>query len=425
MASAATTAAPAAPAEDRRAPAAWLNLNGLLLVGGAAVLLLTAGVARAFSAEDNHVMTRFWHAYLLAASFVASLSLGGLFFVLAHHLTGGRWGTSLRRIAEIVAGTVYLSAALFLPIIVSVYAGSHDLYHWNDPTIVARDAVLQSKAPYLNGGWFAVRSIAYFAIWCVTASVFIGKSVQQDQTGEVGPLRTLSRLSGPCTVLFAVALNFAAFDWMMSLAPHWFSTMFGVYYFAGCFVGFLSLLILLTLSLQGRGVLSQSVTTDNLHDVAKLMYAFIVFWGYIAFSQFILIWYANVPEETEWYATRQLDEPTWLGMPVSMNILFILHLFIPFLGFMSSAVRRNKAAMGCWAGYLLVVHWLDLAFIILPGMDGYTDRTTFGLIGPMEIACVLGAVAMLLGAILLGAQDRWLLPVRDPRLKQSMTYHNH
>lgn len=422
----ATLAADAATiTEKRRIPASLTNFSGALTVGGGVVLLVTALIARAFSADDNHVISRFWHAYLLAASFGASLSLGGLFFVVAHHLTGGRWGTSLRRLAEIVAGTVVLSACLFLPIVVAVWGGSHELYSWNDPAHVEGDSVLEAKAIYLDSFWFSIRTIAYFVVWCLTAWYFIGRSVKQDETGKVGPLRGLSRASGPAMVLFAVALNFAAFDWLMSLSPHWFSTMFGVYYFAGCVVGFLSLLILMTLFLQSQGVLSQSVTTDNLHDVAKLLYAFIVFWGYIAFSQFLLIWYANVPEETEWFADRQLNEPTIFGMPASMNWLFVLHLFIPFLGFMSSAVRRNKVAMGCWAGYLLIVHWLDLAFVTLPGIDGYKDLTTFGLIGPMEIACLVGVAAMMLGALFRGAEDRWLLPVRDPRLQQSVTYHNH
>ncbi len=409
--------------EGRRAPAVLTNFSSALFVGGAFILLITAFCARSLDGGDDVLIGRFWHAYLLAASFGASLSLGGLFFVIAHHLTGGRWGTSLRRLAEIVAGTIYLSAVLFLVIAVSVWQGSDLLYSWNGD--ISGDSVLEAKSIYLNGGWFAVRTVVYFAIWCLTASYFIGKSVKQDEHGKVGPLRSLSRASGPAMVLFALSLNFGSMDWLMSLSPHWFSTMFGVYYFAGCVVGFLALLMLMTLTLQSQGVLTQSVTVDNRHDVAKLMYAFIVFWGYIAFSQFMLIWYANVPEETEWFYARQMHEPTMFGMPASLNWMFVLHLFIPFLGFMSSAVRRNKTAMGFWSVYLLVVHWLDLAFVVLPGMKGYDHHTLFGLIGPLEIACTLGVTFMMLGMILWGAEGRWLLPIRDPRLKQATTYHNH
>lgn len=411
--------------ETRRTPAAITYFSDVFIAGGAIVLFVTACVAKAYSTDDNHVLDRFWHAYLLAVSYGASLSIGGLFFVLAHHLTGGRWGTSLRRLAELVAGTMIISAALFLPILGNIALESDSLYEWNNPAHVEGDSVLEAKAAYLDPTWFIIRTVGYFVLWCTIAWYFVQGSLKQDETGEVAPLRRLSKWSGPSMVLFCLTLNFAAFDWLMSLAPHWFSTMFGVYFFTGSFVGFLSLLMLMALFLQSQGVLSQSITVDNRHDVAKLMYAFIIFWGYIAFSQFMLIWYANVPEETEWFSVRQVGETSMFGMPTAMNWLFILHLFVPFLGFMSATLRRNKAVMGFWAGYLLVIHWLDLVFIVMPGTNGYEDYAPFEMIGPFEIICTLGVIAVLVGAIMRGAEGKWLLPVRDPRLKQSMTYHNH
>jgi len=414
--------------EARRAPSELTNFSGLLMVGGGVLLLVAFGLAKSFSGDNSLLMSRFWHAYLLGATFAASISIGGLFFVIAHHLTGGRWATSLRRLAEIVAGSIFFSAVLFIPIIINVYSGSNSLYSWNNADTVAKDAVLLSKASWLDANWFVVRNIGYFVLWIMLASFFIRGSVKQDETGQVAPLRRLSRWSGLAMVALALSLNFAAFDWLMSLAPHWFSTIFGVYFFAGSLIAFLAVLLLMTVVLQSRGVLTRSVTVDNRHDIAKLMYAMIVFWGYITFSQFMLIWYANVPEETEWYVDRQ-NGVSAFGIPPSLAWLFVLHLFIPFLGFMSRTVRRNKMAMTGWAIYMLLVHAYDLALVIMPGALHTSEglvvaNSPLGMFGMLELMCLAGASAVLLGAILMGAQDRWLLPVRDPRLKQSMTYHN-
>ncbi|MEM6799191.1 MAG: quinol:cytochrome C oxidoreductase [Planctomycetota bacterium] len=416
-----------ASSEERCAPAEITAFGWITIVSGGVLLLVVAAIAKAASvAGSEDSLERFWHAFLFGTTYAASLSLGGLFFVIAHHLTGGRWATSLRRLAEIVAGAMPYAALLFLPILGNlVLTDSGSLYKWDNPAIVAGDAVLEHKAGYLNDKWFVIRNGIYLTIFVFLASVFVGGSVKQDRSGSVASLRRLSRLSGPAMLVFGLALNFAAFDWLMSLAPHWFSTIFGVYFFAGSIIAFLALLLLLAIGLQQLGVLTESITTDNLHDASKLMYAMIVFWGYIAFSQFLLIWYANVPEETEWYFDRQGDQATYFGIPWSLGALFVLHLFVPFLGFMSRAVRRNKAAMVFWASYMLVVHALDLAFIVLPGGAGYEGYSIFGMIGFYEIACLVGALAVVAGAVLRGAEDKWLLPLRDPRLQQAMTYHNH
>ncbi|MEN1679758.1 MAG: quinol:cytochrome C oxidoreductase [Planctomycetota bacterium] len=410
--------------ETRRAPASVSGYGSIVLVVGGILLAAAGGIAKASAAEDNNVLDRFWHAYLLGVSYAASLSLGGLFFVIAHHLTGGRWGTSLRRIAEIVASSMPYVALLFIPILANVTIGRDTLYPWNVPA-EQLSPLLQLKEPYLNSSFFVARSVAYWVIFCCLTWYFVGGSLKQDKTGHVATLRRLSRASGPSMLVFALTLNFAAFDWMMTLAPTWFSTIFGVYYFAGSFIAFLALLQIIAYALQRMGVLTQSITTDNRHDAAKLMYAFVVFWGYIAFSQFLLIWYANVPEETEWFYIRQQEEPTVYGIPWSLGFLFVTHLFIPFLGFMSSAVRRNQVAMVGWSVYMLLVHALDLTFIVMPGTRGYHGYSTFQLLGPMEIMCLFGGLAVVLGAAMRGAEDKWLLPVRDPRLHQSTTYHNH
>ncbi len=387
--------------------------TGLFVLGAG----LIAGAAAVCYLAGN--LPLFWFAYLLSASFYLTIALGGLFFVIAHHLFGGRWATVLRRLSELVAGTMPLFAVLFLPIAALVVMGDHQLYKWNDPALVAEDAVLAAKASWLNPTWFAIRLAIYFACWVGLAWLFVGVSVRQDQSGEVEPLRKLARWSGPAVLLFAITLNLASFDIWMSLSPHWFSSIFGVYIFAGAFLAFLSFLMLLVARVQSIGLLTESITVDHRHDIAKLMFAFVVFWGYMAYSQYMLIWYANIPEETEWYAVRQNHGWVW----VALTLLFG-HLLIPFLGFMSKAVRRNRGAMIFWASWMLLMQLVDLFYLIMPSYS--PDRVP--LAGTELIAMALtlaGVKALFLAAILHQARGKWLLPVRDPRLAESLAFHEH
>lgn len=408
--------------EVRRASDGLVSQSGLLIIGGLVLLALTGA---GYTWGD---LPRFWHAYLLNACYIASFSIGGLFFVIAHHLFGGRWATTLRRLAEIVAATMWVPALLFVPIILYVWMGGTDLFPWANAEYLEQQPIVAGKTGYLNGSFFALRSVIYFALWLGLANFFVKKSIAQDESGDVGPLHTLQKWSGPAMVLFALSLNFAAFDWLMSLDPMWFSTIFGVYYWIGSAITIMATLILLASFLQSRGVLTQSITTEHYHDMAKLMFAFVVFWGYTAFSQFMLIWYANIPEETGWYALRQ-DGQTMFGISTVTGALFISHLFIPFLGFMSSAIRRNKMLMVGWAIYMLVVHWFDIFYLVMPTLQLYNNVTesSYGAwpLGLPEVLCLVGVLAVFLGAVLRGLGGKWLMPIHDPRVKQALSYHNH
>ncbi len=376
-------------------------------------VVAVAAAAIAGYATDN--AGRFWHAYLLGVMYITSLGVGGLFFTLAHHLTGGRWGTPIRRLAELTAGTLWASAILFIPVLWTTFSGDSELlYPWADRGMVAADHILAGKADYLSPKWFAIRSVVYFAIWIFMSKVMLSLSVQQDSNNPLGRARRMQTLSGPMMVIFALSLNFASFDWLMSLEPHWFSTMFGVYFFAGSFEGFMALVIALSVYLQNRNVLSQSITTEQFHDMAKLMFAFIVFWAYIAFSQFLLIWYAAIPEETMWFDVRWGNGWLWWGA-----LLLFGHLFIPFLGTMSRAVRRNKKIIGAWAIWMLVMHWVDLVYMIQP-------QTTGVLPAPwLEVLTTLGMLAIFAAFWIRAASGKYLLPVQDPRLPIALSYHNH
>src|SRR5918996_1976092 len=242
---------------------------------------------------------QFFFSWLVSFLFFLSLALGALFFVLIQYAAQGGWGIVLRRIGETTFATIPVLAALFLPLLL----GLHDLYEWSHAEAVAEDALLRWKAPYLNVPFFLIRAALYFGIWSFIALLYYRGSRRQDATGDPGVTARLRRLAGPAIIVLALTQTFASVDWIMSLTPHWYSTMMGVYFFAGSFVGFIALLSVVAVAMRGAGLLEKGITVEHLHDLRKFLFAFTAFWAYIAFSQFFLMWYANLPEETIWYRT--------------------------------------------------------------------------------------------------------------------------
>ena len=243
---------------------------------------------------------RFFGSYLVAFLFALSVALGALFWVMLHHLTGAAWSVVLRRVLEHLTRTLPWLALLFVPLIL----GISFLYPWSD-TAHQADPILQAKRPYLNVPFLLTRAFLYFAVWTWLALRLSNWSARQDLDGDEAWTRRMRKLSAPGMVLLGVTTTFAAFDWIMSLDPHWYSTIFGVYFWAGSIVGSLAALTALVISLRAAGLLAGAVTTEHLHDLGKLLFSFVIFWAYIAFSQYMLMWYANLPEETFWYAARQ------------------------------------------------------------------------------------------------------------------------
>lgn len=370
---------------------------------------------------------RFSFAYLTNFSFLLSISLGCLFFVIVQHLTKAAWGVTVRRIAEIFAMCTLPLALLFLPIVVPVMLGSTELYPWNTSGWVGDDSpLLRVKLAYLSRNWFAIRWIAYFAIWGLFAWNFFGKSLKQDQTGDVGLTLKMQASSTWMMIIFAASLVFASFDLEMSLSPLWFSTMFPVYFFAGGVLGGLATITLTALLLQRSGRVTDEITVDQYHDLAKLMFGFTFFWGYIAFSQFLLIWYANIPEETFWYRFRFWDgawgKASWA--------LLIFHLIIPFLGLMARTVRRNKTYLLFAAIYVLCIHWYDHFYIVMPqygyDIEGHAieGREGFPFSPLIDLPCAIGMVGLYVALFALIAGDRPLVPKQDPRLGESLNHVN-
>ena len=301
-------------------------------------------------------------------------------------------------------------ALLFIPLAI----GAPDLYHhwWHAP---AEDAVIAGKSGYLNPTFFYVRAVLYFVIWIGIATWFRRASIRQDETGDPAITLRMARVAAPCMFLFALSLTFAAVDWLMSLDPHWFSTIWGVYYFAGSFMCFMAVLALLLLWLQRGGHLAKAVTTEHYHDVGKLMFAFVVFWTYIAFSQYMLIWYANLPEETMWYQHHLAGN--WESMG---EFLMLGHFGIPFVFLMSRHIKRRKATLALAAVFLVTMHWIDMYWVVMPMHSHHGIH--FSL---LDLTATLGGLGVLLAVVLRNIQGSPLLPERDPRLAESLHFVNH
>ena len=333
---------------------------------------LIAGVAGlAVSAVGWYLdAPRFYHAYLVAFTYWVSLALGALFFTMLHHLTGATWSTVLRRLSESLTASLPLMAIFSFPILF----GSHDLYHWTHAEAIAHDPMLAAKSGYLNMTFFIIRLVVYFVVWSWLAHRLYRLSVAME-TGNVAENQAkLRSTSAYGMVIFAFTITLAGFDWLMSLDPHWYSTIFGVYYFAGGLLGVVCLLTVLSLWLRGKGVLKGLVSHEHYHDLGKLIFGFIIFWAYIGFSQYLLIWYADIPEETVWYLDRW--EGSW--KTVSLLILFG-HFAVPFVVMVFRNVKRMLGLLGFMAVWLLVMHWVDLYWLILPTYPGGARTGTFPL----------------------------------------------
>jgi hypothetical protein len=383
----------------------------LALVVGA--LALIAAVPLGYSID--HSLQRFFFAYLVNFAFFLSISLGALFFVLLQHVTRAGWSTGMRRIAEILAAGLPAIGVLAIPIAATVLAHRGVLYPWANP-----EQVEISKAPYLNPAFFVARLLLYFVVWSGMGIWFWRKSVSQDISHNDSLSLRMQAISAPSMVIFGITLTFAAFDLLMSVDPVWFSTIFGVYFFSGCAVAIFATLILAVFTLQRCGYLPKAVTIEHYHDLGKLLFGFTFFWGYIAFSQYMLLWYANMPETSEWFAKRGAttvarDISPWTT--VSLLLLFG-QLLIPFVGLLSRHVKRAKGLLVFWAVWLLVFHWVDLFWLIMPALDG---KFHFGLLEPL---CLVGMGGIFVAVILWIAQQHSIVAVGDPRLHDAIVFEN-
>ncbi|GIW72442.1 MAG: membrane protein [Planctomycetota bacterium] len=380
---------------------------------GARVRLLVAGVAALGLAALGLLSDprQLLHSYLTAYVYWTTLALGALFMVLVHHATKAGWSVTVRRPAEALATSFPLLALLFLPVLL----GMHELYHWTHHDAVAADPVLAGKAGYLNQPFFVLRAIVYFSVWSALGRYFYRLSVAQDRSADPELTKRMEWWAPLGILAFALTLTFAAFDWLMSLDPHWYSTIWGVYVFAGAAVGGFALLGLVSVALVHSGAVGRDlIRTEQLHDLGKWVLAWVIFWAYIAFSQFMLQWYGNLPEETVFYHHRWHGGGVWRALSV---LLIAAHFCLPFLFLLGRWSKRREAFLAVACGWMLVMHYVDIYWIVMPNYHGEaglklgTDLLTLAGIGCLVAAWVLKRL-----------RGQALVPVGDPRLPEALRY---
>jgi len=428
---------PGSESERVQMPQSGRKLALILVVAGLVALL--ASVALGWSLHDD--WRRFYSTYLVSFLFCLSIAIGGLFFVLLQHLTRAGWSVSVRRMAEALAATLPVLAILAVPIVVSVIALRGQLYPWarplptggaaevraegHGPAMSAADhagtldSLTLAKRAFLNPTFFLVRLAVYLGVWAGLAIWYWRTSLRQDQTGDAGLTTQMQTLSAPAMLLYAITVTGAAFDLLMSLDPHWYSTIFGVYFFAGCAVAIFAAIIAAVCAVQRAGLLHRSITREHYHDLGKFLFGFTFFWGYIAFSQYMLIWYANIPEETAWLrrhgmSTDPANITAWSG--VALALLFG-YLLIPFAGLLSRHVKRNAAAVTFWAVWMLIFHYVDLYWLVMPQIGPLTPRL-------IDLAALVGVGGIFAAEFLRRLSGCSLRPLRDPRLEESLEFEN-
>lgn len=376
----------------------------LVLVVFAAIGVATFAAAVKISPE------RAWASFVQNHFYFMSLGLGGLFFAAIQWVTGAMWSAPVRRLSE--------SFTAYLPFVILTFAilsfGVPHLYLWSHAEHVSGDLVLEGKSSYLNTTFFVIRNLVAIALWIFFSLKMVGNSIAQDKTGSL-TLSDKNRVLAPIFLMvFAISFTMASFDQLMSLDPHWFSTMFGVYCFAGLFYANLAATCLLTLYLRSKGKLQGIVNDNHLHDLGKFMFAFTVFWAYIGFCQFMLIWYANMPEETGYYITR--FHKGWFGVSA---FLLVGKFLVPFVGLLARESKRNPRVLAITAVFMLVAQWIDVMWMVQP--EFFKEGPRFGWVELGVTAGFLGFFGLLVARFL--AKNN-IVAIGDPRLAESVFHHH-
>lgn len=382
------------------------GLEKNLLIGGVAALLIT--IALAFINKD--FSKQFAHSWLFAYFYFFTLTLGGIFWVILQHAINAGWSIAIRRQMENIGSAIPLMAILALPLIpVLPY-----LYKWMDPKYIVGDALYIHKQGFLNLPFFTLRALFYFGTMIAFMRLFRRYSIAQDHDGYPTHTLRLQKISFIALPIFAVTITFSAIDWLMGLDFHWYSTMWGVYIFAGSAQSSLAFLIILIYTLQRLGYLQSIINKEHYHLMGKLLLAFTVFWAYITFSQYMLIWYSNIPEETKFFIERNQGSWFWLSI-----LLVVGHFIIPFILLLFQITKRKPHILTGIAAWLLLMHAADHYWIIMP------RKHTQGIfIHIMDITAWLGMAALFLALLIRHLRSSALIPIRDPRLQESLHVTN-
>ncbi len=381
-----------------------------LIVGVVFTVLLVVGY---FLDHDQ-----FFRSYLFAYSFWGGIAFGSLALLMLQHMTGGGWGFVIRRVLEASTRTLPLVALLFVPIVL----GAHSLYSWTHPEHVAQHPALVLKSKYLNLPFFSIRAVVYFAIWLLLAFFLNRWSRLQDSTADRQYTKRMKTLSGPGMVLFVFIVTGASVDWFMSLDPEWYSTIYGFVFVASWTLSALAFTIAVMASLAKHEPMNVIVAQLHFHDLGKLLLALVMLWSYFAFSQFLIIWSANLPEEIRWYLPR-----TRGGWGVIAITVIVLHFAFPFLFLLSRSLKRNAGKLVIVAVLILVMRMIDLLWTIAPTPEWPGSH---GLhISWMDVVAPIGMGGLWLAAFARSLMSRPLIPINDPQyesvLQQGQVHAGH
>ncbi len=350
--------------------------------------------------------TRTAYNNIIGFTFLASIGVGSLFFVAIEYLAGAVWSTPFRRVGEFLSSLIIILPILFIPLLLNM----NNVFHWTHPA--PADKILNDKAPYLNVNFFIIRVVVFWLLWLAFYYFITKNSSKQDHTKDQLLTKKNIKISAFFMPVFALTISFTAIDWLMSLAPHWFSTIFGVYYFSGTVLASLAAAAIFIIPLSERGYLVKGIHTDSYYSLGALLFAFTNFWAYIAFSQFLLIWYANLPEETIWFLARW--EGNWKFVSIG---LLAVHFLIPYIGLLSQPSKMNPKRLLIIASVILFAHYYDLYWLTMPNFS--QGEVAFGWIE-------LGFPVMIAGLIILVFKYRTkkenLVPIGDPKLKRGIDF---
>lgn len=347
--------------------------------------------------------------YNLIFTILVSIGIGNLFLVALEYLSGAIWSTVIRRIPELFSSLIPILALLGI----FVLTNTHSIFHWAHSEAVQNDKILQVKSPYLNQEFLIIRYFVFFALWFAFYKIIINNSVNQDLNGDVKFTKSNSKWSAVFMPVFAFTLTFFSIDYIMSTEPHWYSTIFGVYYFSGTVLASLTTVTLSIVLLHENGFLGNILKSDNFYNLGALLFAFVNFWAYIAFSQFLLIWYANLPEESFWMINRWKN-----GWEIFSFILILGHFLIPYFALLSQQAKSNLDRLKFISAWIFLMHYVDLYWLMMPS---FYKELTFGWI---EISYFI----LMIGFLFVFFINRFnrlknLIPINDPKLKRSLEFH--
>ena len=352
--------------------------------------------------------TRFWANLLLNNYYFLALSLGGAFFVSVHAMGESGWHTSIQRVPEAMSSFVPVAGVLML---ITFIFGIHHLYHWTHKEEL--DPILKGKSAYLNLPFFYIRFFVYYAVWTALTYFLRKTSVKLDTDDDIKYFKKQRILSSVFVVFFAISSSTSAWDWLMSIDAHWYSTLYGWYIFSGLLVSTLAVIILILIFLKNQGYMKH-VNKEHMHDLGKYLFAFSILWMYLWFSQYLLQWYGNIPEETVYFVERRNHFNTLFFANLIMNFL------LPLLILMARNAKRMDLILGIAAVIIFAGHWLDYYLAIMPGIAGEDAH-----IGFFEIGLTVGYAGIFLMVVFYMLTKASLIPVNHPYFKESLEYHTN